>query len=83
MIKSIRDLRVINDEFFKNKKTQFLIDHSKINGINLDDDGEEDDHFFCNEKAEEDLDKFIKEEDNKKIFRKKFKFDIGDPVEDE
>jgi len=80
VVKWMRDLRVINSETLGNKKTKFLIDHSNINCIALDTDADEkEEHFFGNCEEPEELEEFIKQEDNKNIFRHKFRFDLGEP----
>jgi len=80
LIKWLRDLRVMNAESLNNKKTKFLIDHSNINCIALDTDAEgNDEHFFGECQEPEELGDFIKQEDNKNIFRHKFRFDLGEP----
>ncbi len=82
MIKGLRDLNVLNLEHLTNVRTNFCIDHSKMNVINLEpEEGEEEVHLYGCEQVDfaEKLEKYILEEKNKIIYRKRFKFDLGEP----
>jgi hypothetical protein len=53
-----------------------------MNVINIDsgEEGEEETHLYgCHDGGQEKLDEYILEEKNKAIYRKRFRFDLGEP----
>jgi hypothetical protein len=82
MIKAQRDLNVLNLEHLTNMRTRFCIDHSKMNVIPIDEEfKEEETHLYgCQDHiTPESIEKFVLEEKNKMIYRKRFRFDLGEP----